>query len=89
MASIALERRYEEFIKRQLDSGQFESASEVVQAGLDMLEDFEDDRERWLTDEIPARLAEIQADPSKGVPAEEVFAKLEALHLARMEQTPK
>lgn len=87
MADIALDRRYEEFIKRQLDDGRFDTASEVVQAGLEMLEDFENAQERWLTGEISARLSEIEADPSIGTPIDEVFSKLEAVHRSRMAQT--
>ncbi|UVC08528.1 type II toxin-antitoxin system ParD family antitoxin [Rhizobium sp. TH2] len=89
MAAIALERRYEEFIKRQLDTGRFESASEVVQAGLEMLEDFDEAHERWLQDEIPSRMAEIKADPSKGIPVDEVFGELEVIHQAQLAQMRK
>ena len=89
MTAIALERRYEEFIKRQLDTGRFESASEVVQAGLEMLEDFDDAHERWLKDEILARLADIAADSSKAIPADEVFGELEMIHQARLAQARK
>jgi antitoxin ParD1/3/4 len=48
-----------------------------------MLEDFEDSRERWLREEIPGRLAELQQNPSIGIPAETVFARLEARHKAK------
>lgn len=82
MASIALGEHYEKFIKRQLESGRYNNASEVVRAGLRMLEDFEASREHWLQTEIPARLAELRDDPSIGVPAEKVFADLEARHRA-------
>ncbi len=78
MTSIALGDRYEKFIRDQLASGRYNNASEVVRAGLRMLEDFEASREHWLQTEIPARLAEIQNDPSISVPAETVFAELEA-----------
>ena len=37
MASIALGDHYEKFIKRQLASGRYNNASEVVRAGLRML----------------------------------------------------
>ena len=80
MADIALEQRHQKFIERQLEEGRFDNASDVVQAGLEMLEDIEDDRESWLRDEVPARLAEMQVDPSIGIPADEVFDKLEALY---------
>ena len=89
MADIALERRYEEFIQRQLDDGRFDNAGEVVQAGLDMLEDFETAQDRWLTEDIAVRIAEIEASPSITVSSEEVFARLEELHRERLSQAPK
>jgi antitoxin ParD1/3/4 len=83
MASIALSEHYEKFIKRQLESGRYNNASEVVRAGLRLLEDFEAARERWLRQEIPSRAAEMRDDPSLGVPAEQVFDDLEARHRQR------
>jgi antitoxin ParD1/3/4 len=41
-------------------------------------------RERWLREEIPARVAELERDPSTGIPAEQVFAELEERHARRM-----
>jgi len=82
MASIALGEHYEQFIKQQLESGRYNNASEVVRAGLRMLEDYEASRERWLQTEIPSRLAELKRSPAIGVPAEQVFADLEARHRA-------
>ncbi|MER9949979.1 hypothetical protein NKJ89_18135 [Mesorhizobium sp. M0047] len=48
-----------------------------------MLEDFEAGRERWLREDVPARLAELQRDTAKGIPAETVFSRLEARHRAK------
>jgi antitoxin ParD1/3/4 len=84
MTSIALNGYYERFIKKQLESGRYNNASEVVRAGLRMLEDFEEARDKWLRDEIPSRFEELQADASKGVPLDTAFARLEAKHRARM-----
>ncbi len=78
MASFALNDHYEKFIKRQLETGRYNNASEVVRAGLRLLEDYETARERWLKEEIPNRLAEMRDFPDMGVPAEQVFAALDA-----------
>jgi len=83
MASIALSEHYEKFIRQQLESGRYNNASEVVRAGLRMLEDFEASRERWLRQEIPARASDMRNDPSLGIPAGQVFEDLEARHRQR------
>jgi antitoxin ParD1/3/4 len=83
MPNYALNEHYESFIRKQLESGCSNNASEVVRAGLRMLEDFEAEREKWLREEIPARLAELQRDPARGIPAETVFSRLEARHRAK------
>ncbi|MGV2112161.1 type II toxin-antitoxin system ParD family antitoxin [Agrobacterium salinitolerans] len=84
MASFALNEHYEKFIKKQLESGRYNNASEVVRAGLRMLEDHEEAREKWLNEEIPNRFEELQRDPSKGVPFETALARFEAKHKANM-----
>ena len=76
MPNYALNDHYESFIRKQLESGRYNNASEVVRAGLRMLEDFEAERENWLREEIPGRLAKLQRNPAKGVPAESVFSRL-------------
>lgn len=78
MASIALGEHYERFIKDQLASGRYNNASEVVRAGLRLLEDYESSRERWLKSEISDRAQEVLSDPEASIPAEKVFADLEA-----------
>jgi antitoxin ParD1/3/4 len=39
--SVALGNHFEEFVKKQLESGRFNNVSEVVRAGLRLLEDEE------------------------------------------------
>ncbi|TIM95656.1 MAG: type II toxin-antitoxin system ParD family antitoxin [Mesorhizobium sp.] len=70
-AKFALNDHYESSIRKQLESGRYNNASEVVRAGLRMLE------------EIPGRLTELRQDSSKGIPAETVFSRLEARHRAK------
>lgn len=43
--SITLGNHYDEFISKQLESGRFGSASEIVRAGLRLLEDSESKRQ--------------------------------------------
>lgn len=72
-ASYSVGTRFEEFIRRQVRSGRFASASEVVREGLRLMEEREAERE--------ARLEALRADIASGresgpgIPAEEVFAQ--------------
>jgi antitoxin ParD1/3/4 len=73
--SFALGDRFERFIDRQVKGGRFNNASEVVRAGLRLLEDSERRRLRSDTD-IRGMIAE--ADRSKArIPLDEAFARLE------------
>lgn len=76
MPNVSLGEHFEEFISRQVANGRFQNASEVVRAGLRMLEDYELSRA-----ERAARLVgDINAafdDPAPDVHAEQVFARLE------------
>jgi antitoxin ParD1/3/4 len=86
MASFALNEHYEEFIRKQLESGRYNNASEVVRAGLRMLEDYEDARERWLREEIPNRYEEVKRDASKAVTLDAAISRFQAKHTAEMKK---
>jgi len=74
--SVALGNHFEEFIKEQLESGRFNNVSEVVRAGLRLLEDEEKLRR--------IRHAELKAAIQEGIDSEdagtieEVIAKSRA-----------
>jgi hypothetical protein len=42
--------------------------------------------EAWLRGEVAARLKEMRARPSLGIPAAQVFAELEAHHRTRLKE---
>lgn len=71
--SVALGNHFEEFVKKQLESGRFNNVSEVVRAGLRLLEDEEKLRE--------IRHRELKAAIQEGIdsddagPVEEVVAR--------------
>lgn len=75
-ASYSLGTHFEKFVRRQLDSGRFASASEVVREGLRLMEERDAERQ--------ARLEALRAEIARGrtsgpgVPAEEVFAQARA-----------
>jgi len=79
--SVALGSHFEEFIREQLDSGRFNNASEVVRAGLRLLEDEEKLRQ--------IRRAELKAAIQAGIDSEdagtieEVVARSRARRRAR------
>ena len=40
--------------------------------------------ERWLRDEVLPMFDAMQADPGRGIPADQVFAEIRALHAQRL-----
>lgn len=78
--SVALGEHFETFIRRQLASGRYNNASEVVRAGLRLLQELEQENEVRLAELRKAVKEGFESGP--GVPAEEVFARLEAKYRA-------
>ena len=78
--SVALGNHFEAFIREQVQSGRFNNASEVVRAGLRLLEE----RQEQAYLELEALRAEIAAGFASGTPkaADEVFSRLEAKYRA-------
>lgn len=79
--SVALGEHFEDFVKRQLASGSYNNASEVVRAGLRLLED----EQRRKTIELKALRAALKAgiDSGAGHDADAVFDRLEAKYRAK------
>ena len=90
MASIALGDHFETFIKEQVERGRFNNASEVVRAGLRLLEDAEGERERKLK-ALDEAIAKGLADAEAGrmIPLEEALSRLEAKYLGLAEKQAK
>jgi antitoxin ParD1/3/4 len=82
--SYALGARFESFVDAQVKSGRYNNASEVVRAGLRLLEDSEQLRELKLAE--LRRLVEEGRKSGEGNPAEDVFARLEAKYRALPER---
>lgn len=61
--SVALGNHFEEFVKKQLESGRFNNVSEIVRAGLRLLEDEEKLRE--------IRHRELKAAIQEGIDSED------------------
>ena len=68
--------KQQSIIDARLESGEYESASEVVRAALRAL-----DREKEILDDaMRAKLREAMDDPRPNIPAAQVFAQLRAFH---------
>ena len=74
--SVALSSHFESFIRDQVESGRYNNVSEVVRAGLRLLEDTE--RQQAL--QLQALRSDIAAGKASGPPveAEPVFDRLKA-----------
>ncbi|MDP1607563.1 MAG: type II toxin-antitoxin system ParD family antitoxin [Rhodocyclaceae bacterium] len=81
--SVALSPRFEHFIRDQVESGRFNNASEVVRAGLRLLED-QQTRAALQMDALRAAIASGMSGMANGtgIPADAVFDRLEAKYRA-------
>lgn len=82
--TISLPAEQARYIDALVASGAYASASEVVRAGLRALQERDAAVERWLREEVVPVAAAMQADPGRGIPAEQVFAEIRALHVQRL-----
>jgi antitoxin ParD1/3/4 len=75
-SSYAVGKHFEGFIKRQIDSGRYSSASEVIRDALRLLEE----REELHEAQIHNLRQQIQEgrESGPGIPAERIFDRLEA-----------
>ncbi len=78
--SVALSSHFEHFVREQVESGRFNNASEVVRAGLRLLED-QQTQASMKMDALRAAIASGMAS-GPGIPAEAVFDRLEAKYRA-------
>ena len=80
---LALSEQDEQVIEKQLATGRFADASDVVRAGLQMLEEIDTRLERWLEEEVVRRAQEAERDPAKLLSADGVYSRLELRHRDR------
>ena len=87
MPSINLGEHFEQFVRERITQGRYQNVSEVVRAGLRLLEEHEislEERAKLLK----AKINEAWDDPRPSLPADEIFDEIEALYAeaARPEQ---
>ena len=80
--SYSLSSHLEHFVREQVESGRYNNASEVVRAGLRLLEDQQKQTELQLEALREAIRAGVSAVPTRS--ADEVFDRLEARLAARV-----
>lgn len=80
--SVALNSHFESFIRDQVDSGRYNNVSEVVRAGLRLLEDQERLNDMKLAELRTAIAAGLESGEGRG--ADQVFDRLEAKYRAQM-----
>ena len=81
--SVALSPHFEAFIRQQVESGRFNNASEVVRAGLRLLEEHEAEQAAKLQALREAVAVGLASGPD--LSEDEVFDRLEAKYLAMAE----
>jgi antitoxin ParD1/3/4 len=84
MPSINLGGRFEKFVQERIACGRYQNASEVVRAGLRLLEEHEMALEERAA-QLKAKINAAWDDPRPSRPADDVFDRIEAEH-AKTEQ---
>jgi antitoxin ParD1/3/4 len=72
--SIALSPHFEKFVHEQIDSGRYGNVSEVIRAGLRLLEEHE---QAMKIEQLRVAIAQ-GIESGEGVPAEDVFERMRA-----------
>ena len=85
--SVALSPHFEAFIREQVTSGRYNNASEVMRAGLRLLEDQQQHQAIQL-EVLRTAISEGLASGA-GRPADAVFDRLEAKYRAQVENRGK
>lgn len=86
-SSYAIGSHFEQFIRRQIESGRYASASEIIRDALRLLETRERLREIEMEEYRESIRAGINSGP--GLPAEEVLTRLEAKYQAMLDGRPE
>ena len=81
--SITLPLDMAEAVENKIKSGDYATVSEVMRDGVRALLERDAAVERWLREEVVAGHGEYSADPSKGVPANEILGRIKIRRAAR------
>ncbi len=84
--SVTLPHDMAAMVKAKVASGEYATESEVIRDGLRTLQARDAALENWLRGEVAKSYDEFAADPSIGIPADEVMARLRASYRERLAQ---
>jgi antitoxin ParD1/3/4 len=82
--SITLRHEMAAMIKTKVASGEYSSKSEVIRDGLSALQARDMAAEGWLRGEVAKSYDQFANDPSSGIPANEIMARLRASYRKRV-----
>jgi antitoxin ParD1/3/4 len=85
--TVSLPATQASYIDSLVEAGTYASASEVVRAGLRALQERDAAVERWLREDVAQVYDAMQADPRRGLSADQVRAALAARHAARVKKS--
>ena len=86
--NVSITPELEKFVEQEVKTGLYQSASEVIRAGLRRLKEDKERKPRFMVSsqaELEEKLLEgiEQLDRGEGIPAEQVFAELKARRVQR------
>ena len=84
--TISLPQAQASYIDSLVETGTYASASEVVRAGLRALQERDAVVERWLKEKVVPVYDAMLADPSRGIPADEVMAAMRVHHAEHLKK---
>ncbi len=84
--TVSLPAAQANYIDALVEAGSYASASEVVRAGLRALQERDEAVARWLREEVAPVYDAMQAEPGRGLSADQVTAELAAHHAARLKK---
>ena len=64
-------------VRDKMETGRYASESEVIAESLAALEDREAEIETWLVDKVKPAVDRWRADPTRAIPLDEAFARID------------